>query len=84
MTELLERQLRASFKSADLPFAPDRLRQVLADLPAIRVADARPRSVGLPWIQVAAALALIAVIGGALAFGLGIGPGPSPTASPTT
>src|SRR5688572_7202714 len=90
MTELFERQLRSSFVRADLPLAPDRLRQVLIDLPAtgVGVPAARPSPVRHQWFQLAAALALIAGVGGAIIFGVANlptqgGPGPSQSPTPT-
>jgi len=86
MTELLERQLRSSFVRADLPLAPEWLRQVLVDLPASGVPAARSRPVLQQWFQLAAALALIAVVGGAIVFGMSNWPtqgGPGPSQSPT-
>src|SRR5688572_9255652 len=88
MTDLLERQLRSSFVRADLPLAPDRLRQILVDLPASDVPAVRARPVRQQWFQLAAALALIAGVGGAIAFGLSNlptqgGPGPSQSPTPT-
>jgi hypothetical protein len=88
MTELLERQLRSSFMRADLPLAPDRLRQVLIELPATGVPAVRSRPVRQQWFQLAAALALIVGVGGAIAFGLSNlptqgGPGPSQSPTPT-
>ena len=88
MTDLLERQLRSSFVRADLPLAPDRLRQILVDLPASGLPAVRARPVRQQWFQLAAALALIAGVGGAIVFGLSNlptqgGPGPSQSATPT-
>jgi hypothetical protein len=86
VTELLERQLRSSFVRADLPLAPDRLRQVLIDLPATGVPSVRSRPVRGQWFQLAAALALIAGVGGAIIFGVANWPtqgGPGPSQSPT-
>jgi hypothetical protein len=88
MTEMLERQLRSSFVRADLPLAPDRLRQVLLELSATGVPAVRSRPVRQQWFQLAAALALIAGVGGAIVFGLSNwptqgGPGPSPSLTPT-
>jgi hypothetical protein len=86
MTELLERQLRSAFVRADLPLAPDRLRQVLVDLPTAGVPAAGSRSVRGQWFRVAAALAIVAAVGGAIAFGLSNWPtqgGPGPSQSPT-
>jgi hypothetical protein len=89
MTELFERQLRSSFVRADLPLAPDRLRQVLVDLPTAGAPDVRSRPIGRQWFQLAAALAVMAAVGGAIVFGLsnwptqgGPGPSPSPTSTP--
>lgn len=88
MTELLERQLRSSFVRADLPLAPDRLRQILVELPTTGVPAVRSRPVRQQWFQLVAALALIAGVGGAIVVGLSNlpsqgGPGPSQSPTPT-
>ncbi|MEA2676897.1 MAG: hypothetical protein QOJ81_1038 [Chloroflexota bacterium] len=87
MTELFERRLRSSFVRADLPLAPDRLHQMVINLPA-SAAPARSRPGRPQWFQLAAALALIAAGAGALAYAVSNlptqgGPGPSQSPTPT-
>src|SRR5687768_1704820 len=95
MTYDLERQLQRSFRRVDLPLAPDRLRQVLMDLPASgALADrSRPRDISSRRVlqqgfRLAAVLALLAVVSGAVLYGISnllpqIGPQPSALPSPT-
>src|SRR5688572_7309366 len=98
MTDQFELQLQDAFRRADLPPAPDRLRQVLTELPASgRATDwLRPRDVTAPSampgaLRLAAAVALFAVLSGAVLYGIfnwlpqiGTSPTPSPSPSPTT
>ncbi|HVM31386.1 MAG TPA: hypothetical protein VM305_11530 [Candidatus Limnocylindrales bacterium] len=93
MTDELERRLRTSFVRADLPMAPERLRQVIVQLPATPAAIPSAPSIRTGGrLRLAAGLAVLVLVAGSLAFGLsnlvpaftpGVSPSPSPTASPT-
>ena len=82
MTYQLERELTRAFRRADLPLAPDRLRQVLLQLPepgafpgstAVAPVAAAERRIRMPsrFLGLAAALAPVAIVGTGLSFGAG-------------
>lgn len=95
MTDQFELQLRDAFRRAELPPAPDRLRQVLIELPASRRATDRwrpgrvaARPVWRDPLRLAAVVALFAVLSGAALYGIfnwlpQVGTSPSPFPSPT-
>jgi hypothetical protein len=90
MNDHFELQLRRAFRHAELPLAPDRLRQVLIDLPVTQprrqVSERRLLHDGL---RLAATLAVLAVVSAAVLYGIAnlrtqVGPDQSPSPSPTT
>ncbi|MEO6350504.1 MAG: hypothetical protein ABIP53_07620, partial [Candidatus Limnocylindrales bacterium] len=74
-------------RRADLPLAPDRLRQVLLDLPSGAPTTKRTRQLSRDLMRIAAALAVFATVGAAVYFGRdwlpAVGPAQSQRPSPT-
>jgi hypothetical protein len=81
MTDLFEQRLRSRLHAASLPVAPDRLRDVLYDLPATM--PRRPSVQRRPMILLAAALALV-TLGAVGLLITGSEPSPSPVVPDTT